>query len=326
VVDEAAARPMLCGHGDTREQRRSAAMAQSLADPATSGRVRRGVASLRAIIDKGRRRDASETGLTIAGLLFAVYLFVVVAPRAGTVGFDALSYWAYSIEDPYRIPHGTLGSFVYSPVAARLFEPASTLPWLTFLWLWLALLLGTALWLGGRRWLWVLAFPPVAVELYHGNVHLLMAAAIALGFRYPAAWAFVLLTKVTPGIGLIWFAARREWRNLALALGMTGLLVAASVLIDSQLWPAWIDKELLLSLRHTPDQPQLPVPLLVRLPLAAAVALWGARTNRRWTVPVAATLALPVLWFSGLSILAAIPAVSRRELRERSALLVPAAE
>ena len=31
-------------------------------------------------------------------------------------------------------------------------------------------LVATALWLGGRRALWVLAFPPVALELYYGNV------------------------------------------------------------------------------------------------------------------------------------------------------------
>ena len=28
--------------------------------------------------------------------------------------------------------------------------------------------------------------------------------------RWPAAWAFVLLTKMTPGIGLLWFAFRRD--------------------------------------------------------------------------------------------------------------------
>ena len=35
------------------------------------------------------------------------------------------------------------------------------------------------------------------------------------------SWAFVLLTKVTPGIGLLWFAIRRRWRDLAIALGVT---------------------------------------------------------------------------------------------------------
>jgi hypothetical protein len=265
-------------------------------------------------------------GLVLAGLLFAIYLFGVIAPMERTVGFDALSYWDYALGDPYRLTHGTLGSFVYSPVAARLFAPFSTIDWVPFLWLWTCGLIATALWLGGWRgsgwrrfgWLAVLAFPPVAAELYHGNIHLLIAAAIALGFRYPAAWAFVLLTKVTPGVGLIWFAVRREWRSLAIALGVTGVLVAVSLAIDGPLWGQWIDKELLVSLRQAPDQPQLAIPLLLRLPAAALLVAWGARSDRRWTVPAAAALAMPVLWFAALSVLAAIPAVYRSELRERA--------
>jgi hypothetical protein len=261
---------------------------------------------------------ALRDGAILAGLLFAGYLFLVIAPSARTVGFDALSYWIYSIDDPYRITHGTMGSFVYSPVAARLFAADSLLPFWQFLWIWLALLVGTALWLGGRRrWLWVLAFPPVALELYHGNVHLLIAAAIALGFRYPAAWSFVLLTKVTPGVGLLWFAVRREWRRLAIALGVTGALVAVSLVIDGPLWQQWIDKELLVSLKQPPNQPQIDIPLLLRLPVAAAVVAWGALTNRKWTVPLSAALAMPVLWISAFSVLAAVFAVDRPELAER---------
>jgi hypothetical protein len=263
---------------------------------------------------------ALRDGAILAGLLFAGYLFVVIAPSARTVGFDALSYWIYSIDDPYRITHGTMGSFVYSPVAARLFAADSLLPFWQFLWIWLAILVGTALWLGGRRrWLWVLAFPPVALELYHGNVHLLIAAAIALGFRYPAAWSFVLLTKVTPGVGLLWFAVRREWRRLAIALGVTGALVAVSLVIDGPLWQQWIDKELLVSLKQPPNQPQIDIPLLLRLPVAAAVVTWGALTNRKWTVPLSAALAMPVLWISAFSVLAAVFAVDRPELAERPA-------
>jgi hypothetical protein len=161
------------------------------------------------------------------------------------------------------------------------------------------------------------------VELYHGNVHLLIAAAIALGIRYPAAWAFVLLTKVTPGVGLVWFAVRREWRNLAIALGVTAALVAVSLVVDFRLWREWLERDLLASLRQPPDQPQIAIPLLVRLPLAVAIVAWGAATDRRWTVPLAATLALPVMWFAGFSILAAIPALNRPELRERSARIRP---
>jgi len=270
---------------------------------------------------------ALRDGLIVAGLLFTGYLFVIVAPQQQTVGFDALSYWIYSISDPYRITHGTMGSFVYSPVAARLFQLDSLIPFWQFVWLWSGVLLATALWLGGRRrWLWVLAFPPVALELYHGNIHLLIAAAIALGFRYPAAWSFVLLTKVTPGIGLLWFLVRREWRRLAIALGVTGALVAVSLVVDFGLWQQWIDKELLISLRTPPSQPQIEIPLLIRVPVAAAVVVWGALTNRKWTVPLSAALAMPVLWISAFSVLMAVFAVNRPELAERSTEKRAAAE
>lgn len=265
------------------------------------------------------RVRALRDGLVLAGLLFAAYLFAVVAPQAGTVGFDALSYWIYSIDDPYAITHGTMGSFVYSPVAARLFQLHSLLPWWQFLWLFLATLLATALWLGGRRWwLAVLAFPPVALELYHGNIHLLIAAAIALGFRYPATWAFVLVTKVTPGVGLLWFAVRREWRNLAIALGATAALVAVSLLVDFPLWGEWIESQLLVSLEQPPNQPQIEVPLFLRLPAAALLVTWGALTNRKWAVPASAALAMPVLWIAAFSVLAAIPALYRSELQPKA--------
>ena len=160
-------------------------------------------------------------------------------------------------------------------------------------------------------------FPPVALELYEGNIHLWIAAAIALGFRYPWTWGFVLLTKVTPGVGLLWFAVRREWRALAIALGVTGVIVAVSLVLEGQLWVDW-----LAFIGSTPEggsvaQFQIPIPLWMRLPAAAALVVWGALTDRRWTVVVAATLALPVLWVSGFAICAALasePLRTRREL------------
>ncbi len=263
-------------------------------------------------------RRALRDGLVLAGLLAGGYLFVVIAPQAGTVGFDAFAYWSLSIDDPYATRIGGLGAFLYTPVIARLFAPAANLEWLTFLWLWLAVLLGTAIWLGGRRWLWVLAFPPVALELYHGNVHLLMAAAIALGFRYPATWAFVLLTKVTPGIGLLWFLVRREWRNLGIALGVTAAIVAISLVFDLGLWQQWIDRQLVGALAEAPNQPNIAIPLFIRLPVAAAIVVWGALTNRKWTVPLAAALAMPVLWIAAFAVLAAIPAIGRPALESKA--------
>lgn len=265
-------------------------------------------------------RRALRDGLVVAGLLFGAYLFVVVAPQAKTVGFDAFAYWSVNVSDPYATHIGGLGSFLYTPVLARLFAPATNLDWPAFLWIWLSILLATALWLGGRRrWLWVLAFPPVALELYHGNVHLLMAAAIALGFRYPATWAFVLLAKVTPGVGLLWFLVRREWRNLAIALGVTAAIVGVSLAVDFRLWVDWVNNQVLGSLGTSPNQPHLDIPLLIRLPAAALLVTWGARTDRAWTVPVAAAIAMPVLWIAAFSVAAAALAVERPELQPRTA-------
>lgn len=264
------------------------------------------------------RRRALRDGLALAGLLFAAYLFVIVAPQAQTFGFDAFAYWSLDIEHPYTQSAGYFGAFTYTPVAARLFSPAGLLSWPTFLWLWLALQVGTVVWLGWRSALLVLAFPPVAVEIYHGNIHLVMAAAIALGFRYPAAWAFILLTKVTPGVGLLWFAVRREWRSLAIALGATGILAILSFVFDFRLWEEWLSGAILRVANEGVGQPVLPIPLALRLPAAAVLVIWGALGNRRWTVPLAAALAIPVPWFSGLAILAAIPALGRPALSGRS--------
>ena len=51
--------------------------------------------------------------------------------------------------------------------------------------------------------------------------------------------------------------------------------------------------------------PYLPVPILVRLPLAAVVVIWAALTSRSWLLPVAVVLAMPVLWINSLAVLAA---------------------
>lgn len=267
-------------------------------------------------------RRAVLDGAIVAGLLFLAYLFLVIAPAAGTFGFDAYAYWAVDPRDPYAATAGALGAFTYSPAIAWAFAPFGLLPFWQFLWLWAAILAGTGIWLGGtspRAILAVFAFPPVALELYHGNVHLLMAAAIVLGFRHPWTWSFVLLTKVTPGVGLAWFLFRREWRSLAVAVGATGALAGISFAIDPAAWQSWITDSLGATATGAPlNQFSLPVPLWIRLPAALVVVAWGARTDRRWTVPVAATLALPILWPSGLAILAAVAPLlqGRPALRE----------
>jgi len=259
------------------------------------------------------RREGLVHGLTFAGLAFAVFLFFVMAPRVQSVGYDAWAYWAVEPADPYALRVGALGSFTYTPAAVLVASNFKALPWWQFLWMWEALLVATIIWMGGRRSLLVVAFPFVALELYHGNIHLLLAAAMVLGFRHPWTWSFVLLTKASCGVGLLWFVVRREWRPLGIALGSTAVVAGLSAVLAPELWADWI-AFVLQSPGGTPGGPSVPVPLWIRLPLAAALVLWGARTDRRWTVLVSATIALPVLWLTGLSMLAGLAI----ELSERA--------
>ena len=259
------------------------------------------------------RLRAVRDGLIVSGLLATAFLLLVVTNLVHSFGYDAYSYWSVDLGDLYGRAMNSnfaLGAFRYTPPIAYLFAPLGALPWWLFLWLWTALSAAVLTWLGGRWTIVLLALPPVALELYHGNIHLLLAVAIALGFRFPWMWAFVLLSKVTPGIGVLWFAARREWRSFAIAVGATAVVVAVTLVIQPSYWV-----EFARSLESNLDQPQtfsIPPPALIRIPVAIVLVVWGARTDRPWTVPVAATLALPILWVHGLTVaLAAIPFLRR---------------
>ena len=256
----------------------------------------------------------------MTGLIFAAYLALVAAPLKGSMAFDVVAYWQLDLADPYGGSVGDLGFFPYSPAVALLIAPFTALPWPAFVALWYGALSAALVWLGRRAVLVLLAFPPVALDLYHGNIHLLLAVAIVVGMRHPAAWSFVLLTKVTPGIGLLWFVVRREWRSLAIALGATAAVVAITVVLLPNQWGDWVSM-LVTSSGTPPPWPALPVPLWVRLPIAAAVVVWGARRDARWTVPLAAAISVPALWPGAFAILAAC-----WPLRRRAPDPVPAAE
>src|SRR5262245_16572028 len=72
-------------------------------------------------------RRAVRDGAVVAGLLFLLYLFIIVAPVAGTFGFDAFAYWSVDPDAPYTTGVGGLGAFNYTPPIARLFAPFGTL-------------------------------------------------------------------------------------------------------------------------------------------------------------------------------------------------------
>lgn len=256
------------------------------------------------------RLRALRDGLIVAGWLATAFCLVVVTYFGRSMGYDAFAYWSLDFDDPWgrsMFNNFTLGGFRYLPPIVFLFGPLGALPWWLFLWLWIALMVASIIFLG-RRWALVLfALPPVALELYHGNVHLLMAVAIAIGFRHPWSWAFVIFTKLTPGVGLLWFAVRREWRSLLIALGATAAAALATLLVAPQYWAMWW-----ASIMSNLGQPtygfDVPPPVYIRLPAAALLVAWGARTDRPWTVGVGAMLGLPLIWPHGLTVaLAAVP-------------------
>ena len=101
-------------------------------------------------------------------------------------------------------------------------------------------------------------------------------------------------TKPSCGVGLLWYVARGEWRRLGIALGTTAALAGLAFVIAPDLWPKWITYVLDTGVSpNVGTAAWIAVPLLIRLAAAILLVLWGARTNRAWTVPIASMLALP---------------------------------
>jgi hypothetical protein len=246
---------------------------------------------------------------TVTSLVMAAV--IVWARGVEGWGLDAYAYWSVDQVHPYSHDVGQYGAFLYGPPLAQLFGVLGHLPWPVFLVGWTGLLVAVYGWMTGRYALVLLGlFPPAILELINGNIHLLLAAAIAVGFRHPWAWSLVLLTKVTPGIGLVWFAVRREWRPLGIALGATAAIAAVSFVLAPWMWREWLEMLIAESGKGASAR-AIPIPLIVRLPAALLVVWWGARTDRPWTVPVAAFLAVPAMWWYSSVMLLAIIAIRR---------------
>jgi len=242
--------------------------------------------------------------------------------RLAGSGMDARCYWAPDLANPYLHSNWTDQiAYPYSPAFLQILQPIRLLPWQAFMAIWAAILMAAMVYLTGPRLILLgLAFFGL-MEIWGGNIEMLVALAIVLGFRWPATWSFVLLTKITPGIGLLWFAVRREWRPLAIAFGATAAVAAVSAALQPDAWGRWVEV-LQANAGKGGTWAAVPIPFVVRLPFALVLAVWGARTNRRWTVPVSSMLALPALWYGGLSImLATLPLMGARSWTELRAVI-----
>jgi hypothetical protein len=233
-----------------------------------------------------------SVAMTGLGIVLAV-LFWLQFQQTG-MPVDAHWYWA---ADPHNLyPHPELAEgngYNYSPAFEIVVGWGRHLSFEAFVGIWRILLLATLIWLAGPFTLFVLLLVPVASELNAGNIQILLAGAVVAGFRWPGAWAFVLLTKVTPGIGLLWFALRRQWRALAIALAFTLAIAIFSFVGGPQRWFDWFH---LMTGSPAPAPPPYDWSFWQRLPIALAFVALGAWRGWRWTVPVAATFALPVFY------------------------------
>ncbi len=246
----------------------------------------------------------------VATIYVAIVAFSSPWGRLWGTGQDAYCYWFPTLADPYARSDWTDPiAYVYSPAFLQLLTPIRVLPWQLYMAVWTLIQLGAVFVLTGRRW-FALGVVLGIMEIAGGNIHIVLAAAMVLGFRWSWTWSLVLLTKITPGIGLLWFVVRREWRQLFIALGATALIVAVSFALMPDAWFRWSEV-----LRNVAGRDgtwaAVPIPFLVRVPFAVALVVWGARTDRRWTVPVAGMLALPALWYGGFAMLLAVIALRR---------------
>jgi hypothetical protein len=246
---------------------------------------------------------------TVAGLVLAIDVAHIAA--SDEFAFDARAYY---LATGYDLPVGGTNAFLYSPPVLLAFRfISSVIPWPIFLEIY-SLAIGVGAWaLAGPVTPFVILTPQVASEITLGNIHIFLALVAVAGFRWPGLWSFALLTKVTPGlVGLLWFAFRGEWRSVAWLLGATAAIAVPTMILAPDLWIAWIERLIASSGSSTFS---LAVPLILRLPLAIALTYVGARRNQRWVVPIAALLALPVIWdVHSLSMLLGVVWFARRDL------------
>jgi len=256
-------------------------------------------------------RRIARDALVLLGIIAAV-VFWILYTRTGGDPVDAAYYWAANPANLY--PHPELGEhngYNYSPAFELVVGWGRLLPFEVFVAIWRGILLAILVYLAGPFTIFVLLTIPVASEINAGNIQLVLALAVVLGFRWPATWAFVLLTKLTPGVGLLWFVLRRRWRDVAIAVGATAIIVTVSFLLMPDQWLGYAQ---LLTGAPAPSVAPYYLPVWARLPVAVAFIALGAWRDLKWPVVVGATIALPVYYIISSSMLVGVLPFVRQAL------------
>lgn len=256
-----------------------------------------------------------------------VGLIVGLAQATGAIAdpYDARAYWEADPANLY-LAHW-IGGYVYPPPLALFVNVLHPLGWPVFITAFTTAT-WTAFWYCARAWslpvlLASLALVPliggnVVGYLFLGNIQILMAAAVVASVRHPAWAALPLLTKGV-GVSFVWYAVRREWRSLGIAVGTTAAVVAVTFVAAPEAWFAFYRFVTDNGLTASPI-PLVPVPFAVRLVAATALVAWGGLTDRRWTLPIAAGIAIPALYvWSFLAVWVGVIGVTTGRSSPRSA-------
>ena len=281
-----------------------------ISDPRSGGAVGLGVrrlATLRLVWEPDISRDAMFllgilVGLSQAGGWFASPVDAVAYWQAGTSGDLYPSAWS-------EVANGYL---FYPPPVAQLSALLQPIGWPAFI-----LLLTTAtfaaFWYCARQWslpLIVIGIPyfvgigpelPAVLLGYAliGNLQWILAALTVMALRRPGLWSIALLSKVTIAVGWWWHVLRGEWRAAAIGAAVTVAVVAVSFAFAPTLWLDFASFAVRNGTMSAPPIPQFPVPLGIRLATGFAFLVWGARTNRPWTVPLVVGWSLPAVHSAG---------------------------
>ena len=260
----------------------------------------------------GGRHSRIALVLSFGGVAFALIQLAIGAhsgifpiPGRDVLIWDRVgdALWAGgSIYDHASVP---TDSFVYAPPVAVVFGLVSWLPveaqHLLFLLVRvLSLRVIAGSWVGAGIACW---FPLVAFDLGGGNFNLFVAAAIvAAVFGRPHLAVWTGLAKIGPLLAI----HPRDWRPAAVMLGVAVLVTLPWL----HLWPEWVRLVVVDVAAVGVLGPQVPLPWIVRLAVAAAL-LVAVRTP--WARALAATLAIPAFYWGSLVVLLAPAAVLVRE-------------
>jgi len=256
--------------------------------------------------------------LIVLAAVGACFLLVVAVNRWWDPS-DEHAYWLAAqrlldgqpLYDVSATP-GTPYAFWYPPIVAQVLAPvALIIPSPLFSALWTILMLGCLWWLAGRDILVALAlcaFPPVAVEFWFRNIHLIIAVLLVLGLRRWGGWFSVgAAIKLAPVLGIGYIALRGRRREALVATAFGAVLLACSVALGPDAWRQFFEIAFTLVPRDAPGF--LPLPYVARVVVGLVLMVVASRFEPRIGEPllvVAVTVALPTLWFTALATLVAI--------------------